>query len=390
MSLYRVLYHRWRKIWSLIRSSDFATAVFVIILVLTTGSIGISLFEIGRSGEFSSLGSSLWWSIVTATTVGYGDKVPVTTGGKIFGSFLMLMGIASISLFTASVSSMLVARKIREGKGLEEIKTKNHFVICGWNYHGEAVLNSFMNFTAQIKDREIVMVNDLQEETANDLLYKYKQISPKFVKGDFTSESVLVRAGIKSADAAVILPDLSNPTRLRADEKTILATLTIKSIAPKIRVYAHVLERESETHLKRANITDVTVSDEFSGFLLVAHVLFPGLPQIVNEILSYEGTHVLRRLEIPAEFKGKPFKQLSEYFKHKNNQTVIALINEKESVKISDILVGDYSFLDEFIERKFREAGRGILGEEQVSLRINPDNEYIVKDEKYVAALCSI
>ena len=102
--------------WNVIRSSNFATAIFVIVLVLTVGSLGISIFELGKSEAFQSVGSLLLWSIVTTTTVGYGDKIPVTTGGKIFGAFLMLAGIASFSLFTASVSSMLVARKLREGK----------------------------------------------------------------------------------------------------------------------------------------------------------------------------------------------------------------------------------------------------------------------------------
>jgi len=386
----RNVFQKWIKTWHLIRTSDFATAVFVIMLVLTLGSLGIIIFELGHNEDFGSWGSAFWWAIVTSTTVGYGDKVPITTGGKVFGAFLMLAGIASISLFTASVSSMLVARKIREGKGLEEIKSKNHILICGWNYSGETILKSFMSYSELISNRDIVLVNNLQEEEASDLLYKYKQINPKFVKGDFTGESLLIRAGVKNADAAVVLPDLSAATRTIADEKTVLATLSMKSIAPNIRVFAHVLEKESEAHLKRANVTDIIVSDEFSGFLLMAHILFPGIPQVVSDILKYDSNHVIKRLEIPTEFKGKTFKELSDHFKERGNRTVIALVNEIESVKISDVLVGDYSFLDEFIERKFREAGRGNLGEGQIGLNVNPKNEYIINDEKYVVSISDV
>jgi len=390
MKLYRNIIKKWMQSWRIIRSSDFATAVFLIILVLTIGSLGISVFELGKSDAFRHWGSGLWWSIVTTTTVGYGDKVPLTTGGKIFGGFLMLAGLASFSLFTASVSSMLVARKIREGKGLEEIKASNQILICGWNYSGENILHSFMNYSRLLKSRQIVLVNDLNEDAASDLLYKYKQLNPKFVKGDSSSESVLVRAGAKNADAAVILPDLSSPTRAIADEKTVLTTLSIKAIAPKIRVFAHVLEKDSVAHLKRANVTDIIVSDEFSGFLLMTHVLFPGIPQVIGNILNPESSHVIKRLEIPQEYMGRTFKELAEHFKENGNHTLIALVKEIESVKIGDILEGDYSFLDEFIERKFREAGRGDIDQDQVGLIVNPDNKHIVNDEKYVVSISEI
>lgn len=390
MRIVPIIYQRWHKSWSIIRSSNFSTAVFLIVFVLTIGSLGISIFELGRSEQFRSLGSSLWWSIVTTTTVGYGDKVPVTIGGKIFGAVLMLAGIASFSLFTASVSSMLVARKIREDRGLEEIKSRNHILICGWSHNGETILNSFLSHSTFIRNSDVVLVNNLDENTVNDLKYRYKQLSLKFVRGDFTSESVLVRAGVKNAASAVVLPDLSSPTRTIADEKTVLATLSIKSIAPRVRVFAHVLEKEGESHLKRAHVTDIIVSDEFSGFLLMAHVLFPGIPQVVSDILKYDSAHVIKRLEIPAEFEGKPFKELSAYFKVNGNHIVIALVKEAESVDISDVLQGDYSFLDEFIERKFREAGRGVLGDSHIRLNVNPDNDYIIRDEKYVVSISDV
>ena len=53
------------------------------------------------------------------TTVGYGDKVPATTMGKIFGFLVMLSGLILLSMFTASISSIIVTKKIKEREGLE-------------------------------------------------------------------------------------------------------------------------------------------------------------------------------------------------------------------------------------------------------------------------------
>ena len=51
---------------------------------------------------------ALWWAFVTCTTVGYGDHFPVTTGGQIVAAVLMLLGIAGLSLLTASIAAMFV------------------------------------------------------------------------------------------------------------------------------------------------------------------------------------------------------------------------------------------------------------------------------------------
>jgi voltage-gated potassium channel len=58
--------------------------------------------------EFPALGTSLWWSIQTVTTVGYGDVVPHSTGGRFIGAVVMLQGIAFITVVAASVTAALI------------------------------------------------------------------------------------------------------------------------------------------------------------------------------------------------------------------------------------------------------------------------------------------
>jgi voltage-gated potassium channel len=164
----------------------------------------------------------------------------------------------------------------------------------------------------------------------------------------------------------VILPDHSSSTRTAADEKTIHATLSIKAIAPKVRVFAHVLDRKSKSHLKQANVTYIIISDEFSGLLLMAHVLYPGISQAVITILRYDSDSIMNRLAIPHEYRGRSFKELSDHVKEKGNHIAIALVNTDASQTISDILVDDQSFLDNYIKRKFKEAGRDEFGDQQI------------------------
>lgn len=66
------------------------------------------LFEENAPGDIHSYPEALWWAIVTVTTVGYGDRVPVTLGGRIVATVLMLLGIGLIGVLTATVASVFV------------------------------------------------------------------------------------------------------------------------------------------------------------------------------------------------------------------------------------------------------------------------------------------
>jgi voltage-gated potassium channel len=70
------------------------------------GASGIYFFERARNPTINSFGDALWWSVVTATTVGYGDVSPISTEGRLIAVVLMLTGIGVIGVFTASVASL--------------------------------------------------------------------------------------------------------------------------------------------------------------------------------------------------------------------------------------------------------------------------------------------
>ena len=89
----------------------------------------------GSEGIFDAI----YWAVVTITTVGYGDIVPSSKVGKIFALMIIISGPALLSLITATIASIFVERKIREGKGLEAVKDRGHIIICGWNENGEKV-----------------------------------------------------------------------------------------------------------------------------------------------------------------------------------------------------------------------------------------------------------
>ena len=90
-------------------------ALATIVLVVVSGA---AVSEVDTK-EFPNVWRGIWWAVVTVTTVGYGDYAPTTTGGRVLGTLLMIVGIGFISLLTATIASSFITR----GREREELLT---------------------------------------------------------------------------------------------------------------------------------------------------------------------------------------------------------------------------------------------------------------------------
>ena len=129
-----------QKIRSSLNQTTVRALLFILLITIAAATI-VTYSETGPETDFKTFWDSVWWVLVTISTVGYGDKVPETPVGRITAVTIMLFGIALLSVITATISSIFVTRKIREEKGLQEIKFKDHILICGWNEQAVETLN---------------------------------------------------------------------------------------------------------------------------------------------------------------------------------------------------------------------------------------------------------
>ncbi len=364
------------------RSGVFRATLLVIVGTIISAWI-IFAIEHGGNKGFSSFWDGVWWVLVTISTVGYGDIVPQTAAGRIVAVFMMLFGVALLSVITATVASFFVTQKLKEGKGLQEIKLKDHLLFCGWNAQSEEILNILAKQPKNYSG--VVLINQLPEETVVELLTRFDRLHLKFVRGDFTKEIVLNRAGVNKAKTALIVPDESTPMVKKSDERTILATLSLKTLNPKIRVIAHVLERENVPHLTKAKADEVIVSDAFTSHLMANHVVAPGIPQFLEQLLTEDGDTKLNQHPIPAKLVGQTYATLQQYVRDQNPQNILLGLGEtRESFDLNNLLSSDYSYLDEFIMRKFQEAGRNV-NEKRVRIQLAPaQNTVLNKNHFYL------
>lgn len=349
--------------------------------IIFFGAVGLYLLDGYYRGKGTSgILDTLWWALVTITTVGYGDVVPHSTLGRIVGLILMLSGVVLVSLFMATIASIFVERKIKEGEGLETLKEKDQIVICGWNQNGERVIEGIL-----IHDKNsnypIVLVNELEKDAVESIQYKYRERGIHFIRGNFVKEDVLARANIFRAKAVIMLADISHGHSLeKADERTIFGAMAIKSVAPKVRICAELINQENKEYLLRANVDEIVIRGESNGSLLASASIEPGFLSMIKALINNEDDNKLWGVEIPSKYVERPCRELSKYFKERWQGLLIALLRERKGIQLEDILSHDVTVIDEFIKRKFEESGKDFFGRtEKIDIIINPPDDFLVE-----------
>ena len=348
----------------------FKIIVFLIVLWMTA-SIGILYLE---DGDLSKIENAFWWTIVTITTVGYGDYSPNSFYGRILAIFLMLAGIGLVSTVTGTISSIFTTRKINQGKGLGMVESSNHVIICGWNENIEHLL-ACMAQIVNNKKENIVLISDISEEQFNSIKARFSNLDLNFVRGDHSNEATLKLANLKEASSIIVISDDSIP---EDDDKTILTTLTVKNLYPNLKVIAYVTERKKIPYLKRANVDEVITDENFKSFLAATHLIEPGVPQAVNQLLDVHSKHRFKSEKINQDFVGKGFKELFNYYKN-NDLLCIGLYSENEAIGYSDILSTESDELDRFIEKKLRDSGHGLI-DTRIDVMLNPEDDIQIKE----------
>jgi voltage-gated potassium channel len=377
MALMRVI----KRMSGIYRKRSVQLAAITLALIFLS-SAGVYYFEdTAADSNIRSVWDGVWWSVVTMGTVGYGDKYPVSLGGRIVGMMLIFSGVGLMSLFTATIASIFVEQRIKEGRGLETIKDKDHVVICGWNRYTENVLLGLTQY-GYMEDTPIIFINELSVDEIDALKLKYHKYNLKFLRGNYIHEDVLLRANIKKARFAIIMADLSGGQAMeRIDEKTTLAALTVKTIA-------EILDAENRPHLKRANVDEIIVRGEHVGSLLATAVKSPGLPKLLSNILSLSDSNEFRRVDIPLEYVGRTFKDLAVFFREKNHAILIGLINDKKTMKLEDLLTDNNSIIDAFIREKIRESKKEFFYDrDEARFVINPADDHITAADDFAVIL---
>ncbi|MCI5165106.1 MAG: potassium channel protein [Candidatus Electrothrix sp. GM3_4] len=282
----------------------------VIFAIILMSSALIAWFE-----PEISFASGIWWSIVTLTTVGYGDISPATPAGRVLAVFVMFFGIGLLGMLSASLATILISRKMRENRGMCPSTVEDHIIICEWNHRAKAILKE-LRADVQTEQSPVVLVADIEEIPVDDpdLL---------FIRG-VVCEETLEKANLKKAQTIIVLGDDTAEATAR-DAKVVLTTLTIEGMNPDVYSVVELVDKKNEQHCLRAKADEIIIGSELSSHLIASAASDHGISRVVTELLSSRYGNELYSMPVPAEMAGKKYLDVFIGMKTEHNVTVFGI-----------------------------------------------------------------
>ena len=362
--------------------------VFVICIVVLAGAVAVLAVEYNNpSSVIKDFFDAIWWSLVTITTVGYGDLVPKTFWGRIIGIVFIFLGFTIFSIFTAFIASSFIDKKIKERKGLNKITEKNHILICGWNNSAKKILDYISRLDpAEIPN--IALVNELEEGEFSSLQNHYPDLQIKFIIGDFTNQEILLKANIKEAKHVILLFDESKANSTPSDARTIIASHNIAYMKLKGKISIQLHDEKYLPNIRREKISNVVIYDNLGGNLLGNSTVNPTIPDFIQEVLKSTDGKGFKEILIPSTFVNKSFEELSKYFREERDLITLGIVSVLPEVSIAEIVSNDSSSIDQFIKSQFEQSGKKLKTDEAINrIKLKPENDYIIQDTDKVIVL---
>ncbi len=294
-----VLLRRVRKI--LKRGIGAAALASIIVIIYSTFSEYFIERNLPGSG-IHSLFTSLWWTMQTITTVGYGDTPVVGYLGRTNAIFIMVFGIGSLGFMLSSLAASLIDNNLKRRLEGVIVKEKNHVIICNYDSTGKQVVLDLME-----KGYPIVMLSDTE--------IKDRELDFDYVRGSALNESDLKRAGIMKCNSVILLASKLTESREASeiDALTIVAGMKIKKINPRVNVIAEILTPESAINAKDAGIDEVVVRGALSSSVISKSVFTPGMSDLLLQILSGKNDIDIKEIDA-SQYRDKNFSDVQKIF----------------------------------------------------------------------------
>ncbi|MGE4292215.1 MAG: potassium channel family protein [Desulfovibrio sp.] len=351
--------------------TPFAKLLCAILGVLLAATMGFYWFELRNNNMLHGPLSALWWSVVTLTTVGYGDIVPQTAGGRVMGILVMLCGIGLVSTFTGNLASLLVERKTKKRKGLLEVRLNDHIVILGWNAFALNLVQALVQ-DGVLDGRSLVLVNTLGEEARNEIAYSLNLGERlHFVYGSGAQKSVVHKARPQEARTAFLLCQESmDPAE--ADQQTIYTALTLRSLAPKLPIFGEVALPDNREHLLRAGVNELLVRGEIATRVLGLMGKDPALWTLMQTMFGVRGNKLLELRPLTPDERTLNWRAFFERCREQEGSLPLALCKNSREISLQDLL-DESSALDAFILELFESSGRDTrMGAQGPGVTANP------------------
>ena len=292
-----------------------ATAAFA--FVFGAGTFGYWLLGWYAQKDWP-LGDCAYMTIVTVTTVGYQEILPVATvtGGRLFTSVLIFAGLGTALYAASALTTFLVEGEFQHLRTRRKMKKlidglSEHIIVCGVGAHGAAVVEELVatRWPVVAVDRDAERLEHMRELAGSEI--------PALV-GDATEDATLQEAGIERARGVI--------TSLPEDGDNLLVIVTARSLNPKLKIVAKAEKMKSAEKLRKAGADSVVTPSYIGGVRMVSEMIRPRAIEFLDLMLRDREKNLrIEEVNLPSgsRLHGKPLGEAR--IRDKTNLLVIAI-----------------------------------------------------------------
>ena len=261
--------------------SKINTAISLLILLFFTGVFGFKLMS-GYSWV-----DAVYMTVITVTTVGFGEVQPLDPQAKIFTVFLILTSVVIVGYAFKIITEYIISRndisELKHKKMQKQIDSlSNHIIICGFGRNGKQAAKKLI-----MHKRSFVVI-----ESNKELIEKHQNDTILFVWGNANEDEVLQLAGVDRAECLI--------SALPSDSDNVFVVLSARQMNTNIRIISRASNESSYSKLKLAGANNVILPDNIGGDHMASLVVVPDLLEFIDN-LSIIGNGSINIEEIAAE-----------------------------------------------------------------------------------------
>ncbi|XP_071258619.1 potassium channel subfamily T member 1-like isoform X1 [Salvelinus alpinus] len=261
----------------------------VLILICTllclvfTGACGIQHLE--RAGKNLTLFNSLYFCIVTFSTVGYGDVTPHIWPSQLLVVILICVALVVLPLQFEELAYLWMERQKSGGNySRHRAQTEKHAVLCVSSLKIDLLMDFLNEFYAhpRLQDYYVVILCPTEMDIQVRRILQIPLWSQRviYLQGSALKDTDLMRAKMDDAEACFILSSRNEVDRTAADHQTILRAWAVKDFAPNCPLYVQILKPENKFHVKFAD--HVVCEEEFKYAMLALNCVCPATSTLVT------------------------------------------------------------------------------------------------------------
>jgi len=289
--------------------SKIYTAVWLLVCLLLIGVLGFK-FMLDVTWV-----DALYMTVITITTVGYGEIVPLDANTKVFTIFLILTSVVIVGYALTIITEYILGKNDYEELKQKKMQKKidsmsNHIIICGYGRNGKQAATKLLAY-----EKPFVVI-----ERDKETVEKFNSEFVPFVLGNANEDEVLTQAGIDRASCLI--------SALPSDADNLFVVLSARQINSGLQIISRASQETSYKKLKLAGANNVILPDRIGGDHMASLVVIPDLIEFIDNLSIVGESNNVEEVAVDKLYDSSIIKTIRDLdLRRKTGCTVIGFKN---------------------------------------------------------------